>query len=69
MSIATTHSEQKYTTKITVDEGRVSLSLPDGNYIKMTPEQARQIGGRLFLKAAAAEGKPSPAMIALTVED
>jgi hypothetical protein len=69
MSIATAHIEQKYTTKITVDEGRVSLSLPDGNYIKMTPEQARQIGGRLFLRAAEAEGQPAPAMIALTVGD
>jgi hypothetical protein len=62
-------SEQTHTTKIINSDGHVFLSLLDGDFIKMTPEQARQIGGRLFLKAAAAEGKPSPAMIALTVED
>lgn len=61
--------ERAHAAKVHVIDGVVFIALPGDQYIKMTPEQARQMGGRLFLKAAEAEGHPAPAMIALTVED
>lgn len=45
--------------------GEVFISLPDDQYIKLTPEQARQIGGRLFIHAAQALGQERPEVIVL----
>jgi hypothetical protein len=49
--------------------GLVYLTLPDDGYIQLTPEQARQIGGRLFIKAAEAEGVDAPSIVALEVAE
>lgn len=54
-----------YKTTVTNIGGDVFLSLPDDQYIQMTPEQARQIGGRLFIHAAAALGQDRPELVVL----
>jgi len=53
----------KYTTTISAVGGEVFISLPDDGYMKLTPEQARQIGTRLFFKAAEALGEQRPSVI------
>lgn len=57
------------TTKATVVDGHVHLPLPDGQFIRLTPDQARDLGMAVFLKAFDAEGKPAPSMIVLKGED
>jgi hypothetical protein len=54
-----------YKTTVTNIGGEVFLSLPNDQYIQMTPEQARQIGGRLFIHAAAALGQERPDLVVL----
>lgn len=56
---------QNHTTTISNIGGEVFISLPDDQYIKLTPEQARQIGGRLFIHAAQALGQERPEVIVL----
>ena len=58
-------SGQTYKTEITCVGGDVFMSLPDDQYIELTPEKARQIAGRLFIKANEAEGLPAPEVILL----
>ena len=60
-------TESTHQTKVLAIGREVFISLPDDAYIKMTPDQARQIGGRLFIAAAEALGEPVPAIIALEV--
>lgn len=57
------------TTRATVVDGHVHLPLPDGQFIRLTPDQARKMGMAVFLKAFDAEGKPAPSMIMLKEED
>ena len=54
-----------YKTTVTHVGGDVFISLPADQYIQMTPEQARQIGGRLFIHAAAALGQARPEVVIL----
>lgn len=54
-----------YKTTVTNVAGEVFISLPDDQYIKLTPEQARQIGGRLFIHAAEALGQERPELVVL----
>lgn len=61
--------EYNYTTKVIAIGAEVFISLPGDQYIKMTPEQARQIAGRLFREAALAAGEAPPSLIMLTKED
>lgn len=55
-----------YKTTVTNIGGEVFISLPNDQYIKMTPAQARQIGGRLFVHAAAALGEDRPSLVVLS---
>lgn len=64
MSIETNH-----TAKVTTIAGEIFISLPHDQYIKLTPEQARQMGARLFREAAHALGEPTPSMIIIRQED
>lgn len=59
-------SRKTYKTTVTNVGGDVFLSLPDDQYIQMTPEQAQQIAGRLFIQAAEAQGKARPELVVLT---
>lgn len=52
-----------YKTAVTTVGGDVFLSLPEGQYIQMTPEQARAVAGRLFIRAAEAAGEARPSMV------
>jgi hypothetical protein len=56
-------SEQKHKTAVTTIGGGVFLSLPNDQYIQMTPEQARAIAGRLFILAADALGEARPSVV------
>lgn len=56
------------TTRATVVDGNVHLPLPGGDFIKLTPDQARKLGMAVFLKAFDAEGTPAPSMIILKEE-
>jgi hypothetical protein len=56
---------RKHTATVSNIGGEVFISLPDDQYIKLTPEQARQIGGRLFIHAAQALGQERPEVIVL----
>jgi hypothetical protein len=62
-------TENTTTTKVIVLDGNVFMTLPSDQYIKMTPQQARDIGMRLFRKAFEAEGETSPSMIIVKQED
>lgn len=62
-------AEYTTTTQVMVIGGAVFMSLPEDQYIKMTPQQARDIGMRLFRKAFEAEGEPAPSMIIVKEED
>jgi len=55
--------ERKHKTAVTTIGGDVFLSLPDDQYIQMTPEQARTIATRLFLLAADAAGENRPSVV------
>lgn len=57
---------QKYKTALSTVGGDVFMSLPDDQYIELTPEQARKLGAALFTKANEAEGKPAPELIILS---
>ena len=39
------------------------------SYIELTPDQARQLGGALFFKAADALGQPRPTIITLSGQE
>ena len=56
---------QNYTTKISNIGGEVFVSLPNDVYMMLTPEQARQLGGRLFINAAEALGQERPEIVVL----
>lgn len=58
-------TEINTTTKAIVVDGHVHLPLPDDQFIKLTPDQARDLGMAVFLKAFDAEGKPAPSLIML----
>lgn len=62
-------AERDTTTRIVASGGDVLMSLPEDQYIKMTPQQARDIGMRLFRRAFEAEGEPAPSMIFVKQED
>ncbi|MGN7250068.1 hypothetical protein [Arthrobacter sp. SAFR-014] len=55
--------ERKHKTAVTTIGGDVFLSLPDDQYIQMTPEQARAIATKLFLQAAEAAGEARPSVV------
>lgn len=58
-------TEISTTTKALVVDGHVHLPLPDNQFIKLTPDQARDLGMAVFLKAFDAEGKQAPSFIIL----
>lgn len=58
-------TDRTHTATVSNVGGEVFISLPDDQYIKLTPEQARQIGGRLFIHAAEALGQERPEVIVL----
>lgn len=62
-------TEQKATTSVHAIDGNVFMALPQDQYIKMTPQQAKDIGMRLFRRAFEAEGEPAPSMIMIKHED
>jgi hypothetical protein len=55
--------ERKHKTAVTTIGGDIFLSLPDDQYIQMTPKQARAIATKLFLLAADADGVARPSMV------
>lgn len=55
--------ERKHQTVVTNIGGDVFLSLPDDQYIQMTPKQARAIATKLFLQAAEAAGEAPPSVV------
>jgi hypothetical protein len=61
-------TEISTTTKATVVDGHVYLPLPENQFIKLTPDQARDLGMAVFLKAFDAEGTPAPSFIILKEE-
>ena len=56
-------TEQKYKTAVTAVGGDVFVSLPNDQYMHMTPGQARRIATALFVKANEAEGKEAPEVV------
>ena len=56
-------NEQKHKAAVTTIGGDVFLSLPNDQYIHMTPDQARAIAGRLFMCAADALGEARPSVV------
>lgn len=56
-------SEQKHKTAVTTIGGDVFLSLPNDQYIQMTPDQARAIATRLFIQASEAAGEARPSVV------
>lgn len=62
-------TERNATTSVHAIDGNVLMALPQDQYIKMTPQQARDIGMRLFRRAFEAEGEPVPSMIIIKQED
>jgi len=56
---------RKHKAAVTQIAGEIFISLPDDGYMRLTPEQARQIGGRLFILAAEALGQERPEVIVL----
>jgi hypothetical protein len=62
-------TEQTTTTQVLVIDGHVFMSLPNDQYIKMTPQQARDIGMRVFRRAFEAEGEPPPSYIIVKQEE
>lgn len=59
----------KYKTTVTQVGGSVFISLPEDQYIEMTPAQARAIAGRLFRLAAKAEGNEPPSLVVFTPKE
>jgi hypothetical protein len=55
--------DRKHQTAVTTIGGDVFLSLPDDQYIQMTPKQARAIATKLFLMAADASGDARPSVV------
>lgn len=55
--------ERTHKTAVTTIGGDVFLSLPDDQYIQMTPEHARAIARKLFLLAADAAGESRPSVV------
>lgn len=62
-------TEQTHSASVMVINGHVWIALPEGNFIKLTPEQARQMGARLFREAALALGEVPPSMVIIRQED
>jgi hypothetical protein len=62
-------AENTATTQIVVVDGAVFMTLPGDQYVKMTPQQARDIGMRIFRRAFEAEGESAPSMIIVKEED
>jgi hypothetical protein len=62
-------TENTATTQVIVFDGNVFMTLPGDQYIKMTPQQARDIGMRIFRRAFEAEGTTPPSMIIVQQED
>lgn len=60
--------ERSHTAKVMVIDGHVFIALPDDQFIKLTPEQARQMGARLFREAALALGEAPPSMVIINQE-
>lgn len=56
-------SERRHQTAVTTIGDDVFLSLPDDQYIQMTPEQARAIATKLFMCAADASGEVRPSVL------
>ena len=58
-------SDHRETFKTTISEvgGMIFISLPDNQYIELTPDKARTIAGKLFALAAQAEGDDPPKLI------
>lgn len=56
---------ETYRTRVTTVGGDVFMSLPENQYIEMTPEKARKLAASLFIKANEAEGKAAPEVIVL----
>jgi hypothetical protein len=57
------NEERKHKTTVTNIGGDVFLSLPDDQYIQMTPKQARAIATKLFMQAAEAAGETRPSVV------
>jgi hypothetical protein len=55
--------ERKHKTAVTNIGGEVFISLPDDQYIQMTPAQARAIATKLFIQAAEAAGEARPSVV------
>jgi hypothetical protein len=62
-------AESDASTQIVVVGGAVFMTLPGDQYVKMTPQQARDIGMRMFRRAFEAEGEPVPSMIIVKDEN
>lgn len=62
-------TENTTTTQVIVLDGNVFMTLPGDQYIKMTPQQARDIGMRMFRRSFEAEGEPAPSMIIVKEEN
>jgi len=57
------NEERTHKTTVTTIGGDVFLSLPDDQYIQMTPQQARSIATKLFIQAAEAAGDDRPSLV------
>ena len=54
---------ETFKTSITQVTGMIFISLPDDQYIELTPNKARIIATKLFTLAAEAEGNDPPQVI------
>ena len=58
-------SEQRHQVTVFAAGGEVLVSLPDDEFIKCTPEQARTLASHLLVSAADALGEERPHMVLL----
>ncbi|WP_181431097.1 hypothetical protein [Curtobacterium sp. MCBD17_021] len=56
-------TEHAGTAKVTVVDGNVHVTLPEGSYLDLTPDMAERFASRLLVEAALAKGQNPPAMM------
>lgn len=54
--MALAENEQEGTLKVSMEYGEVIVYLPEGNYLRLSPEGAQSFGNALLARAAEARG-------------
>jgi hypothetical protein len=58
-----------HTTKVTQEDGRVRVSLPNDAFLLISPENARQLAGLMLIGAHRAEALAVPARFTVNVPE